>query len=214
MLTARKVLRIPDELYRKILHFFLLGAYFPFLFAFDTWWISAGFAAGLIVLFYPILVLAVRIPAFSTFMNERKKGEFKSSMVLALLTMVISISICWGIFGDRLLTLACVYAWGVGDGSAALVGKAFGKHKIPWKLSDGKKSWEGSVAMLLTASTAVFIILLIRGGLPLWACGLIAVTAGTAAAFAELCSHGGIDTVTCPLTAMAVIVPLAKLLEK
>jgi len=69
-------------------------------------------------------------------------------------------------------------------------------------------------AMLLTGSLAVFIILLIRGGLPLWACGLIAVTAGTAAAFAELCSHGGIDTVTCPLTAMAVIVPLAKLLEK
>ena len=30
MLTARHFLRIPDELFRKILHFILLGAYFPF----------------------------------------------------------------------------------------------------------------------------------------------------------------------------------------
>ena len=111
MLTVRKFMNIPDELFRKVLHFILLGAYFPFLFAFHTWWISAGFAVGLIVMIYPILALAGKIPAFSSFVNERKKGEFKSSMVLALLTVVFSISICWGIFGDKLLTLACVYAW-------------------------------------------------------------------------------------------------------
>ena len=119
MLTVRKFMNIPDELFRKILHFILLGAYFPFLFAFHTWWISAGFAVWLIVMIYPILALAGKIPAFSSFVNERKKGEFKSSMVLALLTVVFSISICWGIFGDKLLTLACVYAWGVGDAFAA-----------------------------------------------------------------------------------------------
>ena len=86
MLTARKFLKIPDELFRKILHFILLGAYFPFLFAFQTWWISAGFAASLIVVLYPILLLAGKLPFFSAFVNERKKGEFKSSMILALLT--------------------------------------------------------------------------------------------------------------------------------
>ena len=65
-LSARKLINIPDELFRKILHFILLGAYVPFLFAFDTWWISAGFAAFLIVVIYPLLMLLVYIPAFST----------------------------------------------------------------------------------------------------------------------------------------------------
>ena len=32
MFTAWRFLNIPDELFRKILHFTLLGAYFPFLF--------------------------------------------------------------------------------------------------------------------------------------------------------------------------------------
>ena len=66
MLSARKLLKIPDELFRKILHFILLGAYIFFLFSFETWWISAGVAAALIVVIYPILMLAGRIPAFSS----------------------------------------------------------------------------------------------------------------------------------------------------
>ena len=36
VLTARKFIKIPDELFRKILHFILLGAYIPLVFAFKT----------------------------------------------------------------------------------------------------------------------------------------------------------------------------------
>ena len=104
MLTARWLLKIPDELFRKILHFILLGIYIPFLFAFETWWISAAFAAALMVVIYPCLALAGRLPSFSSFVNERKTGEFKNSMVLALSMIVISICICWGWLGDKLLT--------------------------------------------------------------------------------------------------------------
>ena len=172
------------------------------------------FVSLLAAAFFAVFSLGGLLPGFSEFIHERRRGELRISMTLALAVVVLSICICWGWLDDRFLALAALYAWGVGDGFAALVGKAFGKNKIRWKLSDGKKSWEGSAAMLLTGSLAVFIILLIRGGLPLWACGLIAVTAGASAAFAELCSKDGIDTVTCPLTAMAVIVPLVKLLEK
>ena len=213
MLLLRRYTGMPDELFRKSLHFIMVGAYILFLFAFQTWWLAAIFVGLLAVAFFAVFSLGGFLPGFSEFINERKRGELRVSMSLALFMVVLSICICWGWLDDRYLALAGLYAWGVGDGFAALAGTAFGKHKIPWKLSDGKKSWEGSIAMLLTASLAVFIILLIRGSLPLWGCTLIAVTAGTAVAFAELCSKGGIDTVTCPLTAMAVIVPLAKLLE-
>ena len=212
MLTARKFLKIPDELFRKILHFILLGAYFPFLFAFHTWWISAGFAASLIVVLYPILALAGKLPFFSSFVNERKKGEFKSSMVLALLTMVISISICWGIFGDRLLTLACVYAWGVGDAFAALVGKRFGKHKVGLPLADPRKSWEGSAAMFVSSVLSVLTVLLVRGGLGVGPSLLISLLAAVATTYVELITKDGLDTITCPAAAMAVILPLIHIL--
>jgi hypothetical protein len=73
MLTARLLLTIPDELFRKILHFILLGAYIPLLFAFGTWWTAAVFSASLIVILFPAIALAEKIPRFSTFVNERKK---------------------------------------------------------------------------------------------------------------------------------------------
>ena len=196
MILIRVFLKIPNELFRKILHFILLGAYFPFLFGFETWWIAAGFAAALIPLFYLILALAGRLPFFTTFFNERKKGEFKSSMILALLTIVFSITICWGIFGDKLLTLACVYAWGVGDAFAALIGKQFGKHKITLPLADPHKSWEGSAAMFLASALSVLILLTVRGGLDVVSCLVISMLAATATTYTELITRDGLDTIT------------------
>ena len=212
VMIARKLIRIPDELFRKLLHFLLLGAYFPFLLGFETWYLAAGFAAALMPLFYLILALVGKLPRFSSFVNERKKGEFKSSMVLALLTVVLSITLCWGIFGDRLLTLACVYAWGVGDGLAALVGKRFGKHKVSLPLADPRKSWEGSGAMFACAAVSVLVILLVRGGLGVGQCLLIALLGAGATTYVELITKDGWDTITCPVAAMAVVLPLTKLL--
>lgn len=212
MMIARRFLRIADELFRKILHFILLGAYIPLLYAFQTWWISAGFSLAVIVLVYPILALAGRIPAFSTFVNERKKGEFKSSLILALSVAAGSTAICWGIFDDKLLVLACVYAWGVGDAFAALIGKRFGKHKIRLRFADPHKSIEGSCAMFACSVLSVFTVLMIRGGLHGMSCLIIALAAAAATTFVELCTKGGNDTVTCPLTAMLIILPLVQLL--
>lgn len=212
MLPVRKFCTIPDELFRKILHFILLGAYIPLVFAFETWWMAAVFAVCLIVILFPALFFAEKIPMFSSFVNERKKGEFKSSMVLAVGMMAVSVSVCWGWFGDRYLVLASVYAWGVGDALAALVGKRFGKHKIRWRLADGKKSVEGSLAMFLCALGSVLTVLLLRGGMMFPLCLGIAVLAAIVCTVAEMCTRNGLDTVICPTVAMVVIVPLVTLL--
>jgi len=212
MLLARRFLRIPDELFRKILHFILLGIYFPFLFAFQTWWISAGFAVVLILLLYPALALAAHIPSFSAFVNERKNGEFKNSMALAISMVAISISICWGWLGDKLLVLACVYAWGIGDAFAALIGKRFGRHKFHFFLADHHKSVEGSAAMFFCSVLSVWIILLIRGGLDAGRCLVIALAAAAVTTGVELCTKDGLDTITCPAAAMLVILPLTRVL--
>lgn len=208
MMSARAILTIPDELFRKILHFILLGVYIPLLYAFDEWWMASALAVAMIVLFFPLLALLERIPHFSTFVNERKGGEFKSSMVLAIGMMAFSIAVCWGFMGDRYLVLACIYAWGVGDAFAALIGKRFGRHKILWKYADSHKSVEGSAAMFVCSLLSVLTVLLIRGGLPVGAVLLTSAAAAIVCTIAELCAKGGRDTVICPLCAMAVILPL------
>lgn len=212
MLLVRKCFAIPDELFRKTLHFVLLGAYIPLVFAFKVWWMAAIFATSLIVILFPALSIAGKLPAFSAFVNERKKGEFKSSMVLAVGMMAFSVTVCWGLFGDKYLVLASIYAWGIGDGLAALVGKRFGKHKIKWCLSDGKKSVEGSATMFLCSLVSVVTVLLIRGGIGIPMCLVIALLAAGVCTLAEMCTKGGWDTVICPVSAMILIVPMVTLL--
>ena len=212
LLLVRKFTKIPDELFRKALHFVLLGAYIPLLFTFETWWICFIFVCSLGVVLFPVLKLAGKIKGFSAFVNERKGGEFTSSMVLAVGVMAGSILIGWGIFNDKFLVLASVYSWGVGDAFAALVGKRFGKHKITWKFVDNKKSYEGSLAMIATSALSVFIVLLIRGGIHPLLCALIAVVAAAASTFVELCSKDGIDTITCPAVSMAIILGFIKII--
>ncbi len=208
MLTVRRFTKIDDELFRKILHTIFLGAYIPLLFGFKLWWQAVVFIIGLAVLLYPVLILAGKIPEFSAFVNERKKGEFTRSMVLALGVMAVSTLVGWGLFNDRYIVLAAVYSWGVGDAFAALVGKRFGKHKIKWKFVDNKKSFEGSAAMVISSAVAVFTVLLVRGNIsPLWA-ALIALASASVSAFVELCSKGGMDTVFCPAASMAVLLPM------
>ena len=206
--SARVFIRIPDELFRKILHFVLLGVYFPVIFAFEAWWMAVVFAVLLIVIFFPVLALFEKLPMFSSFVNERKHGEFKSSLVLAMGMMACSITVCWGLLDDKLLVLACIYAWGVGDAFAALIGKPFGKHKIRWRFADGKKSVEGSCAMFLCPAVSVLMVLLARGGIGIPLCLGISVLTAVVCTFAELCSKNGLDTVICPTAAMAVILPM------
>ena len=70
---------------------------------------------------------------------------------------------------------------------------------------------EHAIAMLLTSALAVFVVLLIRGGINPIFCLLISLVAATASTFVELCSKGGIDTITCPAVSMSIILPLTAL---
>ena len=212
MMTCRYFLKIPDELFRKMLHFVLLFSYIPFVFAFETWWKSALFAIGLEIVIYPILAWAEHFDQFSSFVTERKGGEFKHSLLLAFTMLAVSISVCWGWLQDRCRVLACMYAWGVGDAFAALVGKQFGKHKIRMKLVDPKKSVEGSLTMFVTSALAVLTVLLLRGSLSPAGYLLIPAAGAAATTMVEMITPNGMDTVTCPAAAMAVMLTLLKLM--
>ena len=107
--------------------------------------------------------------------------------------------------------MASLYAWGIGDAAAALIGKQFGKHKINAPGLDGKKSYEGTLAMFFVSFISVFSILLYRGGLEIIFCIVISVIVGVVSAIVELYSKDGNDTVFCPLSAMVTLLPLVYL---
>lgn len=209
--AVRWLTKIPDELFRKILHSILLISYIPFAFAFDTWWKSVLLTVIMEILIYPILALAEHLPAFSSFVNERKGGEFKNSLLLAFTMLAVCNTVCWGILGDKYLGIACMYSWGVGDAFAALIGKRFGKHKIKWKYADPHKSVEGSSAMFVTSAIAVACVLLAHNHLTLLGYILIPIGGAATATVVEMVSREGYDTILCPAAAMAVMIPLMAL---
>ncbi len=208
---CRFFIKIPDELFRKILHCILLGSLLSFVFAFETWWMSAVTAVVFAVVVYPILAFFERYKTFSELTTERKKGELKNSLLLVFGMFAVVISICWGWLGDKYLVLASIYAWGFGDAAAALIGTKYGKHKIKWKYIDGKKSVEGSVAMFITSLVSVAVILGCRGGMSVIGYILVSTITAIVSAFAELYSKDGMDTVICPLSAMVALLPLVYL---
>lgn len=210
-LTCRVLIRIPDELFRKILHCILLGSLMVFVFAFSLWWHAALSAVAFAVVVYPILAVFERFKGFSRLTTEREKGELKESLLLVFGMFALVMAICWGWLGDRLLVLACVYAWGFGDAAAALVGKKWGVHKISFGHADKNKSAEGSAAMFLVSLVSVAVILICRGKLSTAGYIVVPIVTALVSAAAELYSKHGHDTVICPLSAMAVLLPLVHL---
>ena len=94
--------------------------------------------------------------------------------------------------------------WGVGDAAAALVGIPFGKHKVKISFLNGKKSWEGSCAMLLAATIIGSSLLSLYCGYDAglsWKCALAMALPGT---LVELVSPSEWDTVTVPVLMLIV----------
>lgn len=209
---CRILFTIPDEIFRKSLHFILLGSFLVFLVSYPTWQITAGAAIIFEVLVYPILKLAEHIKQYSSFTTERKKGELKASLMLVYTMFAVVVTVCWGFFDDKYLALASLYAWGIGDAFAALIGKKYGRHKIHAPGLDGKKSYEGTISMFLISFTTVFLILMVRGGLSTFACVITAILVGFVSAISELYSKNGNDTVICPICAMMALLPLVHFL--
>lgn len=210
-LLLRRLVKMPKEVFRKILHIILLGSIFIWTYAFETWWVSAIGTVAFIALVYPILVFAERIPGYSKLLTERKHGEIKRSLVVVFTMFATLICVCWGWLGERYLVIAAVFAWGLGDAAAALVGKRYGQHYIEGKLVEGRKSLEGTLAMFVVSFLSVLAVLLIQGSIEWYGCIPIALVTGAGCAVVELYTKNGMDTLTCPFAAAVIMIPLIRL---
>lgn len=140
VLFIRKIVSVPPEVSRKLLHLSAIIVLTVWLYAFADWRITEVTIVVFAVAAHPILLLLLSIkdrPAASSLSNissEISPGELHKSLSASYLMFMLAVGVCWGLLGDRNLALASIFAWGPGDAAAALVGKRYGKNKIGKKV--------------------------------------------------------------------------------
>jgi len=126
------------------------------------------------------------------------------------LSFALLIALIWGGLGHewRYLIAAPVMAWGYGDAAAALIGKWLGRRHFHHRYIDRLKTQEGTAAMIVVAAVAIFVTLLWYVGKPWQLSLLVAAITAPVCGVVELFSRRGLDTLTVPLAAAALAVPL------
>ena len=199
LLVIRQLHIVPKYVFRKLLHLVAFTCVIRLITAAGTWHAAALALILIAVVIYPVLVFAERFSWYSELFTEKKPGEIKKSLLLLFFTIASVTAGAWGFLKRQDLCITVILMWGIGDAMAALIGIPFGRHRITWSLTDGRKSVEGSMAMLV-CSLAAGCAAQICFGVPVSA-GLFLKTAAMACAgtLTELISKEGNDTVFVPL---------------
>lgn len=208
LVPVRFLTRVPSFIFRKLLHFIAFtGVSLMILFA-GSWQAAALTSVLIAVVLYPVLALLESAAWYDKLLVQKTPGEIKRSLLLLFFMFAVLISVAWGLFDQPHLAAAAVIMWGTGDAAAALVGVPFGKHKVRSRLTDGKKSWEGSIAMLTVSFLSGMVILLAAQKMALPQALLTASLGALFGTAAELFSPSEYDTVTVPTVIAAVLLLL------
>lgn len=205
MVLLHKLLPVTGELSRKLLHFSVIAVLSVWLYAFGNWQIAELTMAVFLAAVFLFLIVIEKTKLFrflAGVASERRPGELRKSLCVTGFMFMLLVAVCWGFLGERILALASIFAWGPGDGAAALIGKRFGRIKIG---PDRRKSLEGTLAMFAVSFLCVLIILSAGAVFPFGTALLVSLAAGAVTALVELSVTSGYDTIYCPAAAMAVL---------
>ena len=209
IVVLQLIFKFPKYVFRKLLHLVAFSCVCIMLHFAESW--QAAVLVNLIfaALIYPILALLEKESWYGSLFVEKSKGEVKRSLVMLFCMYAALIFVSWGLLGKAYLAAAAILMWGPGDAAAALVGIPFGKHKIKLKITDGKKSLEGTLAMFVTSALfgGLYIGLFTDTGIVMAV--IMAVFGGVTAAFTELVSDSEWDTVTVPVSVLVVLALLS-----
>ena len=203
-LLLRVVIGLPFEVVRKLHHIGYTMSIFLLLELFSTWYAAVAAAFVLVLLAYPALTYLERFAFYKRILVEREEtGEIKRQLLWVQASFAMLIFIFWGLLGpeSRSIAVVAVMAWGFGDAAAALVGKAVGRRRISHRLTEGTKTVEGTLAMLIVSGLSVFFTLLIYAGQPWYVSLTVALLIAPVCAAIELFSRRGVDTLTVPISA-------------
>jgi uncharacterized membrane protein YfcA len=208
LLLIRHFCSVPDYIFRKLLHLIAFSIITVMTLSASRWEAACLTSLSFAVIVYPILMLLEKEPWFDKLLVQKKPGEIKTSLLLLFIMIAADIAVAWGIFGKQYIAVVSVLMWGFGDAVAAMVGIRFGKHIVPWKISDGKKTWEGTMGMFLVSALVGCAMLILLSDNSVGYCILSAVISGVVGAFTELASKNGLDTVTVPAVLIAMLLLL------
>lgn len=198
LIILKGLFRIPQNVFRKLLH---IAAFTSSIFVVQngrSWQSEALTLALFAVIVYPALAAAEHWSGFSRLLVEKKKGEIRSSLLLLFLSQAALVVFACGLLNQPYILIASTSAWGVGDIAAAWVGRPLGKHKIGLFFADHNKSWEGSIAMALTAFAACLIALKLCSSYNMLQTLIVSIVIAAVSSLSEMASRGGMDTVTVP----------------
>ena len=210
LIPVRFLTKLPSYVFRKLLHFIAFSCVTLMILKAESWQAAALTAVLLAVVIYPILSVLESAPWFTKLFVQKSKGETKRSCLLLLFMFAAIISVCWGAIDRPHLAAAAILMWGAGDAAAALVGIPYGKHKVKSRFTDGKKSWEGSLAMLLVSFICGMIVLYFVQQMDLPLALLSAGLGASLGTVTELFSPSEYDTVTVPIAIAAVLLIIVR----
>ncbi len=206
LLPVRLFTKVPSFIFRKLLHAIAFTCITFTMMTADCWQAAALTSVIIAVLIYPVLARFEHEEIYSRLFVQKSPGEVKRSLLMLFFMFAGVITVAWGIFGKPSAAAAAILMWGVGDASAALIGIPFGRHKVKIPPVNGKKSWEGSGAMLIVSFLVGFALLRLYGGLPMDRAvfaSLVGAVFGTAV---ELFSPSEWDTVTVPVVILIILI--------
>lgn len=207
LIAVRFTTRVPDYIFRKLLHFVAFTSILPLVLSTDIWWIAVAVEVLFLILVIAVLKFFERFSFYKKLFVEKGKHEVIFSFVGLFGLMTLLIAVFWGCLGAEHLYIAvgAIMAWGPGDAVAAIVGKKMGKHKLKGKYIEGTKSVEGSVGMAITSFLCLLPVLLFMSLLPWYASVILALAIAPIASLTELFTKGGWDTVTVPAVVSLIL---------
>jgi len=207
LIIVRFTTKVPDYIFRKLLHIVAFTSILPLVLSTDNWWIAAAVEVLFLILVIAGLRFFERFSFYKGLFVEKAKHEVIFSFIALFGLMTAMISVFWGIFGHEHLYIAigAIMAWGPGDAVAAIVGKNIGKHKLRGRFIEGTKSVEGSVGMAITSFVCLLPVLLTMSSMPWYLSLLFALIVAPLASLTELFTKGGWDTVTVPAVSSLIL---------
>ena len=193
--VLQKAKLVGDEGARKFIH---IGV--------SNWWILAmivfeGEMAIWFAIVPPITFILLNYYSYKTNLikSMERSGNGNLGTVYFPISLLILVILTFGVINKPEVGAVGILVLGYGDGLAAVVGKAFGKHKLV-----DNKSLEGSLTMVVVSFVVVTLILNLSGYTILTALW-VAVVVSIISTVIELYTPKGLDNLTVPLLSSLLI---------
>lgn len=207
LIAIRFTTRVPDYIFRKLLHTVAFTSILPLVLCTDDWRAAVLVEGTFLVLIILALHAVEGLPFYKHLLVEKSNHEVITSFTILFSLMTLLLALFWGLFGDshKYICVTAIMAWGPGDAAAAIVGRNLGRHKLSGPHIEGIKSIEGTVAMGICSFLCTLGSLLSMSGLPPMACLVLSFIIAPIAALVELFTKRGLDTVTVPIAAGGIL---------